>query len=122
MYTKSDAVIAAGHKQLSHNEIYKKLADKTIWGEYLYGFRFISYFSPNGTMEGKNHVGSHNHGEWKTDKHSNSISVKWDNGWDATTTHVYEVDGILKFYDSNTRLWRQNISKFAEGEQPLIIK
>ncbi len=64
-------------------------------------------------MEGVNNVGCRNSGEWLVDRDSNTMTVKWDNGWDHTTTRAYDVDGEIKFYDSDTGIWRTTFQKLS---------
>ncbi len=71
-------------------------------------------------MEGRNNVGSHHFGEWSVNMENKTFTVKWD-GWDNTTTRAYDVDGQIKFYDSDTGHWRTTFKKFEPGKQELII-
>lgn len=112
-------IVAEGHQQLSGQELRSRIINKTAKGEYLRGFRFITYLDEDGTMEGRNHVGAHNRGEWSIDDKEGTLSVQWDNGWDRTTTRAYDVQGAIKFFDKDTGEWRNTLHSFVDGKQEL---
>lgn len=112
--TTEHVMIEAGFHLLSAQELISKIVDKTVAGDYLRGFSYIASFRPNGTMEGTNNAGSHNLGEWSVNPKDSTFTVKWNNGWDHTTTRAYGVDGKIKFYDSETGLWRTTFKELRK--------
>ncbi len=116
MTTTESMLVAQGHHSLSADELRSRIVGKTVHGDYLGGFRFVTYLDANGTMEGRNHVGSHNGGEWSIDPDEGTLTVTWDNGWDETTTRGYEVGGVIHFFDKGTGQWRNRLHTFAEGK------
>lgn len=117
----TDADLAKdGHTQLSGAEIRGLISDKTASGDYGAAFKFVTYFESNGTMEGKNNVGAHNRGAWSINDRDGTLTVSWDAGWDATTTHAYNVGGDVKLYDHNTGQWRTTLYNFTDGRRNLV--
>ncbi len=119
--TTEKIMIDSGYKLLSKEELELKIAGKTVQGEYLYGRRYLTYCEENGGMEGKNDLGTHNFGKRTFDKNNQTITVKWDNGWDHWTGRAYDVDGEIKFYDSTTSKWRTTFKVFKEGKHSLEL-
>jgi hypothetical protein len=119
--TAETIIIESGYHQLSGEELKQRIGGKTIRGDYLYGFKFVTFFDRNGSMEGKNNVGAHHFGEWSVDMKDKSFTVKWDNGWDNTTSRAYDVAGEIQFYDCTTGQWRTTFKEFEEGETALNI-
>lgn len=113
------ALIDAGHTRLSGDKLRELIACKTVQGLYRRGFRYVTFIGPDGSLEGRNHVGCHHFGKWWIDTDSGLFSVKWDNGWDNTTTAAYEVDGEVRFFDRDTGLWRTTFSGFESGKTSL---
>ncbi len=113
-------MVVQGGRLLSAEELRSRIVGKTGKGEYLRGFRFVTYFDADGTMEGRNHVGSHNCGEWSIHPTNGTLSVQWDNGWDRTTTRGYDVKGALLFFDSDTGHWRNTLHSFEDGKRDLF--
>ncbi|MCP4073175.1 MAG: hypothetical protein GY742_15775 [Hyphomicrobiales bacterium] len=110
-------IIEGGYPQLSGEELKQIIAGKTILGDYAYSFKFVAFINRNGTMEGKNNVGSHHFGEWSINKKTKTFSVLWDSGWDNTTTRAYLVDGKIKFFDSDTGQWRTTFTEISDDCQ-----
>ena len=119
--TTNAILVENDHPKLSGKELKNRIADKTAAGDYGAAFKYVSFFDANGTMEGKNNAGAHNFGTWSINDLDGSISVQWDAGWDATTTHAYDVEGEIKLYDSDTGLWRTTLYSFKDGRQELVI-
>ncbi|RLA06850.1 MAG: hypothetical protein DRQ51_07985 [Gammaproteobacteria bacterium] len=103
------------HQQLSADDLIKILSNKTIYGDYVGGYKFVTQSSNDGKMEGINNVGSHNFGRWEVDELSNTLKLKWDNGWDNTTTKAYYVGDDIKFYDADTSKYRNTFTKIIDG-------
>ncbi len=118
--TTEAMMVNSGYPQLSGEELKEKIGGKTIWGDYLYGRYYITAFDLNGTMEGKNDIGSHHFGKWSVNMKDKTFTVKWD-GWDNWTGRAYDVDGEIKFYDSTTHQWRTTLKRFEDGKKALII-
>lgn len=109
-----------GQRQFSGEELVSRIQGKTVWGDYRYGFRYVSFIDRDGTMEGRNDVGAHHFGRWSVNPTDGSFTVSWD-GWDNTTTLAYEVDGEIQFYDRDTGEWRTTFRRFKEGRLPLVV-
>jgi len=107
-------------KQVSANALAQKISGVTVKGEYIGGYRYIAYLNPDGTVEGRNHVGSHHFGTWKIDDNNHTLQMKWD-GWANTITKAYEIEGKIHFFDVDSNKWRTVFTDFTYGEQPLII-
>ena len=114
--TEKDS-IENGHHQLSGNELLSKINNKTIFGDYLMGYKFVTDIYENGTAEGINNVGSRDFGHWVVDMKANTLSIKWDNGWIDTVTRAYDVNGSIEFYDVDTGNWRTTFKKFKKGNE-----
>jgi hypothetical protein len=109
------------HQQLLANDLIKILSNKTIYGDYVGGYKFITQSFSDGKMAGINNVGSHNFGKWEVDKTSHTLKLTWDNGWDTTTTKAYYVDGDIKFYDTDTFQYRNTFTTIIDGIQDLKL-
>ena len=118
--TTEKMMIEAGYHQLSGEDLKQRISGKTIRGDYLYGRNYISFADKNGTIEGKNDIGSHHFGEWSVNMEGNTFTVKWD-GWDNWTGRAYDVNGEIKFFDSTTCQWRTTFKEFEDGKLPLKI-
>lgn len=119
IFTSEAGMIAQGRTCLTGAALEQRIAGKTILGDFGQQFKFISTTEPDGTMEGRNNAGAHNRGFWKIEQ--NTFSVSWDAGWESSTTHAYDVDGMLKFYAVGTGLWRFSFTKFSDGiQRPLV--
>jgi len=121
MGTTEAMVVKKGYRQLSGEELERRMGGKTVRGDYLYEFKFITFFDRNGTMEGRNNVGAHHYGEWSIDTKNETIPVQWDGGWDNTTSRAYDVDGEIKLYDASTGQWRTTLRGFEDGRKKLIV-
>lgn len=111
-----ETIIKSGYRQLSGEALKQKIVGKVVWGNYLYGYTFITIMNPNGTMEGKNNAGAHHFGEWSIDMAENSLTIAWDWGWANTTTRAYDVDGEIWFYDCATGQWCTSFTKIEAGD------
>lgn len=88
---------SAGHTLLIVEELLGRILGHTVWGDFLYGYRFVSYCDTDGTMEGTNNVGSYNTGRWEVDRTADTSSVQWNQTWVPATLRAYDVGGILHF-------------------------
>ena len=88
-------IIESGHQQLSGEALVQKIGGKTVWGDYRYGYKYVTVLNRDGTTEGKNNVGAHHFGKWSVDMKANTFTVKWDWGWDNTTSRAYMVNGEI---------------------------
>ena len=111
-YTKKKA-IENGFKQLTGEALLKRIVNKTFYGDYPMGYKFVTNIYENGEAEGINHVGSHDFGNWVIDMEKHTLSLKWNNGWMDTITYAYEVNGNIEFYDVNTGNWRTTFKKYV---------
>jgi len=119
MFTPSESP-GARHDRVSAEKLEERIAHMTVWGDYLRGFKYIAYFDREGTMEGRNNAGSHHFGEWAINKQDGSFTVRWDSGWDNTTTYAYDVGGEIRFYDTATGEWRTTLTRFEHGRSQLL--
>jgi len=104
-YTEKTA-LENGFKLLKATDLYEKIINKTVHGNYPMGFRFISKIFENGKTVGINDVGSKDIGTWRFDFDNNTFHLQWKNGWQNTITRAYEVNGNIEFYDIDTGNWR----------------
>jgi len=109
-----------GRNRLSGEELGQRISDMTVWGDYLRGFKYITFFDRDGTMEGRNNAGSHHLGRWSIDPEDGSFTVRWDSGWDNTTTYAYDVAGEIRFHDTTTGEWRTTLTRFDNGRSDLL--
>lgn len=114
-------IIEDGYQKLSAEELKQRIGDKTIRGDYYNGRKYIVFINRDGTMEGKNDIGTHSFGDWSVNMKDNSFTVIWDSYWDNTTSRAYDVDGEIKFFDSRTCQWRTTFKKFEDGRRALKI-
>jgi hypothetical protein len=119
--TSEEAMIKAGYKPLPVGDLLERILDHTNWGDYLFGYRFVSYCDRNGRIEGTNNVGSYNTGRWEADSIGNTFSVSWQQSWVPATLRAYLVDEKLHFFNQHTGLWHMNFDKIAKGRQPLEV-
>ena len=113
--------IDTGHAQLSGKELDAIIVGTTVRGLYRGGFRYNVFVDRDGSLEGKNHVGSHNFGTWLLDMKAHTFTVTWRNGWDHTTTRAYNFGDEVRFFDADTGLWRTTFSGFELGRKPLEV-
>ena len=118
--TTETMVVNDEYQQLSGDELKERITKKTIWGEYLYGRKYISYVDNNGKLEGRNDIGSHHFGELTINLEDKTFTFKWD-GWDNWTGRAYDVNGEIKFYDSATSLWRTTFKKIEDRKMELYL-
>jgi len=107
-------VIEKGHHQLSGEELFSRISNKTIIGEYPMGYKFTTEIYENGTAEGVNNMGSIDNGNWAIDYFRNTLQLKWENIWIDTITRAYIVNGNIEFYDIDTGSWRTTFKIFDE--------
>ena len=107
-------IIEKGYHQLSGKELLKKISDKTVYGDYLMGYKYVTDIYKNGTAEGVNNVGSHNFGSWHINMNDNTLNIKWENGWFDTITRAYDINGNIEFYDVDTGNWRTTFKGFKK--------
>jgi hypothetical protein len=117
-YTGSNStekeIIENGYLQLSGKELLSRIINKTILGDYLMGYKFVTNIYENGTAECKNNLGTYGFGNWVIDMKVNTLSIKWDNGWSDTITRAYDVNDNIEFYDVDTGNWRTTFKKFKD--------
>ncbi len=113
--------IEAGHCQLSAEDLKAIIVGKTMRGLYRRGFKYNVFIDHDGSLEGKNHVGSHNYGAWSLDMAAHTFTVKWRNGWDDNTARAYRFGDEVKLFDADTGLWRTTFSGFEPGRKPLDL-
>jgi len=119
--TTESMIIEKGYKQLSGKELKERISDKTIRGDYYNGRIYIMFNDKAGNMEGKNDLGSHRFGKNIIDMNNNTLTTKWESGWDNWTGRAYDVDGEIKFYDTTTLKWRTTFKTFEDGKLSLEV-
>ncbi len=107
-------IIEKGYPQLTGKELLLIITNKTIFGDYIMGYKFVTDIYKNRTTEGLNNVGTIDFGHWVIDMKLNTMSIKWDNGWFNTVTRAYAVNGTIEFYDFDTGNWRTTFKTFEE--------
>jgi len=97
---------AAGHTQLTGAELAARISGAAIIGLYRRGFHFRATLAPDGSVAGQNHVGVHDSGRWRIDEQAHTLSVTWSGGWEANTTHAFQVGDEIQFFDVDSGRWR----------------
>jgi len=110
-----------GYTQLSAKELKERIYNKTVRGEYYIGRVYTTYIDNKGNMEGENDLGSHHFGKCIIDMDENTITTKWESGWDNWTGRAYDVNGEIKFFDTTTLNWRTTFKTFEEGKKALTV-
>ncbi len=106
-----EAIIALGYKALSAADIHQQLVGNQFLGGYMGGFQYIIAINTDGSLEGKNNYQHYDIGRWHIDEHTNGLTVRWQYGWDNSTTRIYPVNDEFWMYDTSTRLWRTSLTK-----------
>lgn len=119
--TTEKMIIENGYNQLSGEDLKLRIVGKTHWGDYYNGRKYIGYIDHDGTMEGKNDLGSHVIGKWSINTEDKTITVEWDGYWDNWTGRAYDIDGEIKFYDTTTLKWRTTFKKYKNGRISLEL-
>jgi hypothetical protein len=120
--TTEAMIIEKGYSQLSGKELKERISEKTISGDYYNGRKYIIFIDKDGNMEGENDLGSHRFGKCFIDTNNNTITTKWESGWENWTGRAYDVDGEIKLYDTTTLKWRTTFKTFEEGKKTLRVK
>jgi hypothetical protein len=115
-YTEKTA-IENGFKHLTGKELCDRIINKTFYGDYPMGYKFVADIFENGKTEGANNVGSHDFGNWVIDMEKHTLSLIWSKGWLDTCTRAYEVKGNIEFYDVETGNWRTTFKKFINWKK-----
>jgi len=104
--TTEAMIIKKGYHQLSGEELKERMSDKTVRGDYYNGRSYVTFIDKDGNMEGENDLGSHRFGKCFIDMSNNTITTKWESGWDNWTGRAYDVNGEIKFFDTTSLKWR----------------
>ncbi len=89
-------------KQLTTQEINQKIIGKTFYGKHPPNFEYIIAINSDGTLEGKNNSGHYDWGTWQLDEEQHALTVRWQNGWQNTTSQVHKTQGETQLVDINT--------------------
>lgn len=119
--TAEQQLVDAGHTSLPLKDLLAKILDQTVWGDYLFNFRYVSYCGSDGSIVGTNNAGSYNEGRWEADYDANLFNVAFNQRWVPASLRAYEIDGTLHFFNQNTGMWHMNMEKFVPGKQALEI-
>ncbi|HHB79768.1 MAG TPA: hypothetical protein ENK85_11095 [Saprospiraceae bacterium] len=106
-----------GLKPLTGKQLRKLITNKTVYGDYTMGYKFIADIHESGDTEGINHVGSRDFGKWTIDEDANTLQLVWENHWLDTVTRAYEMNGHIEFYDVDTGRWRTSFKIFENWEK-----
>lgn len=109
-YTEKDA-IENRFEQLTGEKLRERIINKTFFGDYPMGYKFVTDIYENGKAEGINDVGSYDFGNWMIDMENHTLSLQWNNGWINTLTRAYEISGNIEFFDVDTGNWRTTFKK-----------
>ncbi len=101
-----EKAIEYGYLHLFGKELQSKISNKTVFGDYPRGYKFVANIYENGIAEGLNNVGTIDKGNWKIDFETHTLQLKWQNAWIDTLTRAYDVNGNIEFYDVDTGNWR----------------
>jgi len=91
-----------GFSALNAEEMELHFAGKTFLGSFPPFFKYIIFLKSDGRLEGKNNTQHYDIGQWTINAENNTLSVKWDYGWESTTNHVYLEGEVFKFFDVST--------------------
>ena len=114
--TTEKEVIENGLPQLTAKELHSRISNKTIFGDYPKGFKFVTNIYENGSAEGVNDVGAQDYGNWTIDYEKNTLQLTWENGWFNTITRAYDINGTIQFYDTDSGNWRTSFRIFKNLE------
>lgn len=56
-----------GYIQLTGKELFSRISNRTIFGDYPMGYKFVTNIYENGTAKGVNNVGTFDNGTWSID-------------------------------------------------------
>jgi len=112
-----EIAIGNGYSQLSGREIKDQLVGKQFLGGYINGFQYIIAINADGSLEGNNNYQHYDTGSWSIDMEKGTLSVNWENGWDNTTTRLYEIDKEIRMYDKETGKWRTSLKQQIDKVQ-----
>jgi hypothetical protein len=110
-------LIKNGYIQLSGKELLSRIINRTIFGDYPMGYKFVAEIYENGTAKGINNVGSIDNGNWRIDFKEHTLQLKWRNAWIDTITRAYDVNGNIEFYDIDTGKWRTTFKIFERQKE-----
>jgi hypothetical protein len=98
--------IANGFLLLPGKELQSRISNKTVFGDYPMGYKFVTNIYENKIAKGVNNVGSTDYGNWEINFETHTLQLKWQNSWKDTLTRAYDVNGNIEFYDVDTGNWR----------------
>lgn len=98
--------IANGYLQLSGKELLTRIINKTVFGDYPFGYRFVASIYENGITNGINNVGTSDSGNWSIDFETHTLRLVWKKAWMNTQTRAYDVNGNIEFFDVDSGNWR----------------
>ena len=107
-------IITQGHLQLSGKELLSRISNKTVFGDYPMGYKFVADIYENGMVNGINNVGTVDNGNWSINLEKHTLQLEWENAWMDTVTRAYSVNGNIECYDVDTGNWRTTF-KIIEG-------
>jgi len=99
-------IIDKGISSISAQTIKEKILNKTIYGDYCIGRTFELIIDNECNMRGTNDKGFQDFGKCIIDFENNTLSTKWDIGWDNWTGRGYLINDEIKFFDAITGEWR----------------
>lgn len=99
-------VIDKENLPITAKTIKEKILNKTICGDYCIGRTFEMFIDNECNMRGTNDKGFQDFGKCFIDFENNTLSTKWNIGWDNWTGRGYLINDEIKFFDGTTREWR----------------
>jgi len=107
-------IIEKGFLQLSGKKLHSKITNKTVFGEYPGGYKFVSDIYENGIVNGLNNADTQDFGIWEIDFEKHTLHLEWKNNWFDTITHAYYINGNIEFYDVDSGNWRTTFKIFQK--------
>ncbi len=108
-------LITKGINPLTGIELKKRIENKIVFGDYLWGYKFISDIYNNGFTEGINQAGTHDSGQWEIK--DNIMLTNWNGGWQNTKTKAYTINNEIHFYNVYSGEWQTSFRKFIDFEK-----
>lgn len=117
---KMDSAKTTG-RLLSAEEIERHIVGKVFLGSFPPAFKYIVSINDNGSLEGKNNYQHYDTGEWSIDAETNTLSVKWSNGWEASTNKVYLTGGVVTMFCASSGKLNTSFDEQLQGVESIKL-